>query len=127
MSNLSELVAVRVMGAKVISTLDHAPDGFYVRNGVACYGRDEDKRRYEWFCPDTSIADAWRVVEKMKHNCMVLYPHEHEDGAYVTAKTNNWDDVRAREETMPLAICIAALRACGVSEGEITQAKKDTP
>lgn len=129
---LSELVAVEVMGYKhepvrvlgsteTVMVYRDAPqwpkDGYH--NATELVSR--------WSMPpafDEDITDAWRVVEKMRHNCMVLYPHEHEDGAYVTAKTNNWDDVRAREETMPLAICLAALRACGVSEDRIEQARR---
>ena len=124
MSKLSELVAVRVMGAKVIGTLDPVPDGFYVRNGAVCYGNDGPNRCW-WFRPDEEIADAWRVVEKMREKGwrFVL-----EDVGNSIQRCEFWkeedDDTQAWFEFQecgkePLAICIAALRACGVSEGEI--------
>jgi len=125
-SKLSELVAVRVMGANVIDTIDPVPKGFYVRNHAAYYGDDAGRNRCECFMPATSIADAWRVVEKIREDRSMI---RCEVRGYGTQGL--WEAVfgagNAINGSAPLAICLAALRACGVSEGEITQARKDTP
>jgi len=137
MSNLSELVAVRVMGAKVIDTIDPVPKGFYVRNHAAYYGDDAGRNRCECFMPATSIADAWRVVEKMRADGFLFsfdgYPYcgHHESMAKFCSSLDNEVKTEGEEWQVygkePLAICLAALRACGVSEEDITQARKDTP
>jgi hypothetical protein len=136
MSKLSELVAVRVMGAKVIDTIDPVPKGFYVRNHAAYYGDDAGRNRCECFMPATSIADAWRVVEKMRADGWLFTM---QDAGTLSRDTVVWfqkapDGMIEAEGvasgkigTEPELICVAALRACGVSEDEITQARKDTP
>lgn len=121
MSKLSELVAVRVMGAKVIDTIDPVPKGFYVRNHAAYYGDDAGRNRCECFMPATSIADAWRVNHEMRHkdaNTRLRY------SAAMSARGLWWDRT---EHQLCDMIVTSALRACGVSEEDITQARKDTP
>ena len=124
MSKLSELVAVEVMGAKVITTIDPVPDGIYVRNGAVYYGNDAGRNRCERFTPDTNIADAWRVVEKMRRERSMI---RCEVRGYGTQGL--WEATfgagNAVNESAPLAICLAALRACGVDEQRIEQARKE--
>ena len=107
MGNLSELVAARVMGAKVIDTIDPVPKGFYVRNHAAYYGDDAGRNRCECFMPATSIADAMRVADQFTDYEIAKGGESYTvtiSGAFV-----------ATEKTKELAICLAALRACGVS------------
>ena len=115
---LRELVAVEVMGAKVIGTLDPVPDGFYVRNGAVCYGNDAEKRCC-FFRPDTDIADAWRVVEKMQMFAAGSFERERFEYAFAGLRLDT-----ASSQQAASAICIIALRACGVSEDRIEQARR---
>jgi hypothetical protein len=115
-SKLSELVAVRVMGAKVIDTIDPVPKGFYVRNHAAYYGDDAGLNRCECFMPATSIADAMRVADQFTDYEIA------KGGESYTVTISGF--LTATEKTKELAICIAALRACGVPEREIEEARK---
>ena len=133
MSKLSELVAVRVMGAPVIDTLDPVPKGFYVRNHAAYYGDDAGRNRCECFMPDTSIADAMRVVEKMRElgwyltiadkggefELTTVWFREVPEGTFEAEGS-----AAGRVGTEPELICLAALRAVGVPEREIEEARK---
>lgn len=113
---LSELVAVEVMGAKVITTIDPVPDGIYIRNGAVYYGNDAGRNRCERFTPDTNISDAIRVADRFTD-------YEIAKGGESYTVTISGVFV-ATEKTKELAICLAALRACGVSEDRIEQARK---
>ena len=84
---------------------------------------------YRWpnnhsFCPSTSIADAFQVVEKIKTRL-----HETEEIEISLSIFNGEWSVSVGladsvSDTAPLAICIAALKAVGVSEEEIEEALK---
>lgn len=71
----------------------------------------------------TNIADAWEVVEKLvstpgpngdHHSVQVDYS----GGAVVVIDENEDWQVSAIAGTVPLAICLAALKAKGVTEGQ---------
>ena len=127
MVKLRELVAVEVMGAKVITTIDPVPDGIYVRNGAVYYGNDADRLRCERFVPDKNIADAWRVVEKMKTQCFRCSIEDFGNRYRVNFSYQEaWKHQNSEEGLdVPQLICLAALRACGVSEDRIEQARKE--
>lgn len=115
MSKLSELVAVRVMGWAV-----------HCRNTAHYVLASEQNDTYRApqamvseFRPDTSIADAILVADRFTDYEIA------KGGESYTVTISGF--LTATEKTKELAICLAALRACGVSEGEITQARKDTP
>jgi hypothetical protein len=124
MSKLSELVAVEVMGAKVITTIDPVPDGIYVRNGAVYYGNDAGRNRCERFTPDTNIADAWRVVEKCVRFTPELFYGEGQWTCFMhNLEVDDSFPLSCRDENVCVAICLAALRACGVDEQRIAAAK----
>ena len=67
----------------------------------------------------TSIEAAWEVVEKLcEHGCTVFteYTADEEDGcALVDVDPETGEEVlHAVADTIPHAICLAALKACGV-------------
>ena len=129
---LRELVAVEVMGYKhepvrvlgsteTVMVYRDAPqwpkDGYH--NATELVSR--------WSMPpafDEDITDAWRVVEKMRANRPVS---RHEVRAYGTGE--QWEAVFATGTAIShspcIAICLAALRACGVSEDRIEKARKE--
>lgn len=113
MSNLSKLVAVRVMGWN------------QSRIGpVKCWVVGDDVEEIS-FDPDSSIADAWRVVEKVGTPFDCGSPYRRGDvrePAWARFGGNMAEPSPA--STIPRAICIAALRACGVPESEIEEARK---
>jgi len=111
-SKLSELVAVRVMGwHEVVGT----PGLWY--DGARLVGELPEF--------DTSIADAWRVVEKMggTFDCGSPYMFVIQQAPAWARFGGNLVDPSGAN-TIPEAICLAALRACGVSDGEIEEARK---
>lgn len=70
----------------------------------------------------TSIASAWGVVERCSLSILNAHPF------YVVGNRSDERDGRivvelASEKTMPLAACIAALRAVGVDESTIEKAR----
>lgn len=134
---LNELVAVEVMGAVTIDTLDNCPNGFYVRNHAAYYGNDAGRNRCCAFMPTTSIADAWEVVEKMKERGTKDQPVEFTLVTPYRPKNSdqtmpfwarfriNGIDGKAKGDDPARTVCLAALRAVGVSEERIAQATKE--
>ena len=110
---LSELVAVEVMGWH---TIEGGWGKWYDSQGhhvvLPCYWQ-----------PDTNIADAWRVVEKMHDYCPEIESNVRE-GVRCTMWIQPDVSVYAVEDTAPRAIVVCALRACGVSEDRIEQARK---
>lgn len=135
MSKLSELVAARVMGAPVIDTLDPVPKGFYVRNRAAYYGDDSDKRCC-YFRPDTNFADTAQVLQHMRNEgwgysivepwhgtCRVMFTRR-PSHAEVGVSEVQIGDADAPLGELKQAITIAALRACGVPDAEIEEARK---
>lgn len=64
----------------------------------------------------TDIAAAWEVVEKLGHKFQMFLNTR---GKWTEADFVHWPDnlkgyVAASADTAPLAICLAALKACGV-------------
>lgn len=125
---LDELVAVKVMGWTRCS--DDCP-----ATGT-CFFVDTDGS--VWFHggivpfhPSTRIVDAWEVVEKMKGMWVqVSYQPMSDDGMEHEKCNASFQPVggaralgMAQASTAPLAITLAALRACGVTEGEIEAAQ----
>lgn len=138
---LSELVAVEVMGWKhepvrvlgsteTVMVYRDAPqwpkDGYH--NATELVSR--------WSMPpafDEDITDAWRVVENLR-------ARKTDNGARwrvaVTGAGDKWTidvedwkariDVSACNDDVCIAICLAALRACGVSEERIEKARRNT-
>ena len=124
MSKLAALVAVRVMGWHSI---------------VGGWGKwYNDKGQHEvlpeQWNPHASMDDAWAVVAKMRERgwlfkiddsgrdreLTVVWFHYSRDGFTIDAEAVA-KSVVGKE---PEAICIAALRACGVPEAEIEEARK---
>jgi len=116
---IDRLVAEKVMGWKVSKG----------RSGLEWYeanenGKFEFIRSVTDFEPSTDIRDAWQVVEKMREGKIfslcdawdendepIFYANfQYNDGYHVV----NYD---AYAETAPLAICLAALEACGIEVG----------
>jgi hypothetical protein len=63
----------------------------------------------------TSIADAWWVVQKMEgkgHPISINRQSDDWEAIFWESWTNN-DPIIARAETLPHAICLAALKALG--------------
>jgi len=81
--------------------------------------------------PSTSIADAWQVVEKMRSDGW-CYDADDTTGTkdephtvrFGRADNTEWDYTVQNAATFPLAVCKAALRACGVDEATIEEACK---
>jgi hypothetical protein len=70
----------------------------------------------------TQIADAWLVVETMKDkgwSCKIIY-HEHDDCLceFWGGIEGNpfWSEIVNHQSSIPLAICLAALKAVGDKE-----------
>lgn len=75
----------------------------------------------------TDIAAAWRVVEKIKNitpECEIVWDCTMKYWEVTWEYTEDRYARFASAETAPLAICIAALRAVGVSQDEIDAAMK---
>lgn len=107
-SEIDRLVAEKVMGWK------RTP-----------YGWDVLEKKYnlgiEWDLPkfSTNIADAWKVVEKLqKDGWYIELYNENEEWCFDLTKYNEFLSVdrfyRASAEGASLAICLAALKACGI-------------
>lgn len=64
----------------------------------------------------TNIADAWRVVEKLQENDweVIIETRSNETEVKAKGRMGGWIDMYGIAETAPLAICLAALKACGV-------------
>jgi len=131
---LNELVAVEVMGAPVIRITDPVPAGMYVIDGVAWQGGGKTGKHFTPFYPSTSIADAWEVVEKMRAGgwlfklddngkdrlCTAAWFHKCKDGFCIDAEGVAYGLIKNEAKL----ICLAALRAVGVSEERIGEACK---
>lgn len=87
------------------------------------------------FSPSTSMNDAWEVVEKMRKDGWAYDADDITGGTeqhtFRLGKrldggvSREWGDTWVCSEsaaTLQLAICLAALRAVGVTEGEIQKA-----
>jgi len=77
----------------------------------------------------TYIAEAWEVVEKFNGTRYTIVVTAWGSNTY---SASLWDGEKCREldsgnqDSAPLAICLAALRAVGVSESEIEAARNQT-
>ena len=134
MSKISELVAVEVMGYKhepvrvvgsteTVMVYRDAPqwpkDGYH--NATELVSR--------WSMPpafDEDITDAWRVVEKMREKGWKFAMEDtHYEGVFVRFRKGNESYTSSTFDGDRFAICLAALRACGVSEDRIEQAREN--
>jgi hypothetical protein len=115
---LNRLVAEKVMGWR------HTDAGSVVIDGTPFCPSE--------FQPSTEIKDAWEVVEKMDVFWFEMsYQHaaddgmEHERSKVDIYRSGGFDRVTsAIAATLPLAVCKAALGACGVDEATIEGAMK---
>lgn len=128
-SQLNELAAVRVMGAVTIGLKEPRPLGYYVREGERCYyGMTEHTSRN--FSPATDIADAWRLVEKMRADGWLFQVQDSPKETFtryvdfwkecpkgVCIKTGHTYATERYPDAM--GITLAALRAVGVREEEM--------
>lgn len=107
------LVAEKVMGF----TVTDWPTGksFPVTSAIAAGVLSE---RQESRIPHytTQIAAAWEVVEKLRREKMLVTVVSDEDGGWNAEMWdyNNRQSGEVFAESAPEAICLAALRACGV-------------
>lgn len=119
-AKLDSLVAQRVM--KMIPC----------RGGLCnepCYWTDSDGSVWHHngivpFSPSTSIADAWEVVNEMNgpRGFYARSASHPQSGEWMVTFKKCGLRFDSAEKTAPLAICLAALRAVGVTEGEIQEA-----
>lgn len=134
---LDELVATRVMkwtadadGLYATSTAAH---GGRVRYCVPDSDAMDSVNDAEPWSPTTNIAHAWEVVEKMRSMgwwwSLSSFGGEKGDWRFDVMMDHKSDPEETRQcvwaaKTAPLAITLAALRACGVTEGEIEAAQE---
>jgi len=109
-SKLSELVAVRVMGWR---WSDHA--WWYGGRG-AWFDKQKTMRSSSLWEPEADIKDAIVVADHFTDYEIA------KGGESYTVTINGV--FTATEKTKELAITLAALRACGVPESEIEEARK---
>lgn len=125
MNTLDALVTERVMG------------NYAVEDGGAWHMQQTDSGEWENLPHySTDIAAAWQVVEKLwkthKLSIAVWHVQPGQVGAFVKETiagdfvgfTCDASELTVKP-TAPFAICIAALRAVGVSQDEIDAAMKD--
>jgi hypothetical protein len=104
---LDALVAEKVMGWKWIG-----PDEFNDNRHLTLGGQKVQARIPDY---STDIAAAWDVVEKMRPTFnLVLECVSLEYNCHVARPGHLDEKVNVRADTAPLAICLAALKACGV-------------
>lgn len=122
---MDALVAEKVMGLEHREWVPYgAPEGWYPRTAPRLNARDDegnaiDADGYSSELPfySTSIADAWQVVEKLAERhvisvaCIINRKWRCE---IVQAHSMPQQPSAAFADTAPLAICKAALKACGV-------------
>lgn len=117
MSKLSELVAVRVMGWT--KERKGGWDAWWDYESIV----KVRKCLAHYWNPDTSIADAWRVVDECK-DCQPEVCTYLPQGHMCIMWLDDGRGVSATEETPELAIVVCALRVKGVPESEIEEARK---
>ena len=119
---LDSLIATKVMGFHSVGFHDGAggPSGPWVYKGPA----QSPYRRLPYY--STRIEDAWEIVEIMNMRGWKLelvyseYFDENTGGADVTfvCKSQARGKFSTSNETIPYAICLAALKAMGVNYEE---------
>lgn len=130
MSKIDRLVGVKVFGWSIVTDSDGEPIwsndcgtplSFQYASAPVKFGPNFS----------TEIAAAWEVVEHLrtrKDDPMVITALDNDDGEYVIAFAARADRWTTRElgknRDAPMAICLAALKAFGVSESEIQEAMR---
>lgn len=126
---INALVAAKVMGYHL---WDFAGD---YEGEYPCYWLDGDdvfvylteddgeNGDVDLFDPEHDIADAWRVVEVLGKTWDVeLSRHFQGHCICMFTRIGNYRDTDAEAGTMPLAICLAALKTVGVNVKELEHA-----
>jgi hypothetical protein len=99
---LDALIAEKVMGTNVFDF-----------KGLPSYWDANIRRDIPHY--STNIADAWLVVEKLVKQCYQFGLANESDGKYFCSLFfDGAGTFEESAETAPLAICLAALKACGV-------------
>ena len=80
---------------------------------VTALRRKEIVSMFSWFCPSTSVADAWEAVEKLRAEGRWWSIENCEAGWNVQTGPTLLEQVVAVAPTAPHAICLAALKAVG--------------
>ncbi len=118
--DLDALVAEKVMGFPSFAEQVVSKLSTHIRfNHEACVicGRQDDTReclpKYS-----TEIAAAWEVVEKLREKDFLVSIRTLKSGKIrclvFSPDSENGPGVRAISDTAPHAVCLAALKACGV-------------
>ena len=126
MSKISELVAVEVMGWSV--NKERSPYRWSVPLSDPYFREFDGIQAIPSLMPsfDTNITDAWRVVEKMREKGWKFAMEDtHYEGVFVRFRKGNESYTSSTFDGDRFAICLAALRACGVSEDRIEQAREN--
>ena len=111
---LDALIAEKVMGFQRVEFLrDMLPWTFYLHEDRGVVVAFQSKLAE--FKPSTNIADAWEVVD-LGHPCgwFDSYYIMRYGAGYAIGRCMD-DAVYAEADTAPLAICLAALKAKGVT------------
>lgn len=121
-SKLDRLVAERVMK---FERFDWPADS----SGFVWFDREANTNRGGWWSPSSDISAAWCVKRAMYTKGFRLSMSEPFVSLIVSFKKGNdqgkpcgGSEQAQNEDKEPLAICLAALRACGVPEAEIQEA-----
>ena len=126
MNEIDELVAVRVVGWTVSNGSAYSPEG-----GRYADIPWNDENRPRWLPRySTDIAAAWEVARHVISGRHVRFAtlegsHTQPFAEFFDVSTGH-ERFSACENTIELAICLAALRSVGVSEEEIGKALEET-
>lgn len=72
----------------------------------------------------TDIAAAWEVLEKVRHHLVAISTTMNPESLEWVVDLCMNRDAEERHKSLPMAICIAALRAVGVDETTIQESLK---
>lgn len=123
-SELDVLILEKVFGfpsKKVFKAYEESSSFSYIPSGKPRRTHSIDARPVPWF--SRSIDAAWMIVEALEKRglwCQMRTPFD-DDGywaGFTPHNTTGWNgkpDHWTQAETMPLAICLAALKTVGVS------------
>ncbi|WP_299831384.1 hypothetical protein [uncultured Metabacillus sp.] len=98
------LIATKVMG--------------WEDNGTPFYGVDGERvASKEYFNPSDNIQDAWKVVEKLRKQMIMIDVTTSESCYYATVRHQGKGIISrgVKSETAPLTICKTALKVHGIS------------
>lgn len=135
MNGIDRLVAERVFGKHKLRFLNKVSSDMF---DGAEFGTDREWYSEVWWDEETrmpvlnystDISAAWGVAQHVVSERHVRFAtlegsHTRPFAEFFDVSTGN-QRFSASENTMPLAICIAALRAVGVEESEIQEAMKN--